>query len=265
VNFIVPKDIDYRSGPGKISYYARSGSEDANGESGIIVGGSQGSSSDQKGPDIAGFLNTEDFRDGGATGSKPLLILKLADSSGINITGSAIGHDITVMIDSLPQKTLVLNNLFTPVLNSYRQGSIRVQLPELAKGRHSLKIKAWDVANNSSEMLVNFTVTDDFSVFETYAFPNPFVAGTTIRFTHNLDAQKLSINTEIFTLSGLHVKSLISTINTSGSRSCDLVWDGKNDSGVPVPGGYYVYRLTITSEYEMIRTKSGRMLKRWNQ
>ncbi|MEO6916307.1 MAG: type IX secretion system sortase PorU [Chitinophagaceae bacterium] len=262
VQFIVPKDIDYKAGRGAVSYYATNGLNDASGYfSDLYISGSQGAVTDLTGPGIKGFLNSESFTDGGATGSNPILLLKLKDSSGINITGSAIGHDVTAVIDENPTKMLVLNDYFIPVLNSYQEGVVRFQLPALEKGPHTIRIRAWDVANNSSEIVIHFVVTPDFSIFSVTNFPNPFRHSTTIRFIHDLDTQQVGVKAEIFTLSGMHVKSFSRTINTTGSRSGELEWDGKNDMGLPVFSGMYLYRLTIISENGTVKTKTGKMIR----
>ena len=44
----------------------------------------------------------------------------------------------------------VLNNFYESDLDNYQRGTVRFQLPPLAPGPHSLRIKAWDVVNNSS-------------------------------------------------------------------------------------------------------------------
>ena len=87
--FIVPKDINYQFGPGTISYYAENGVIDGNGKfNGFVVGGSGAVSADNEGPEIRAWLNDEKFVNGGLTNEKPVLILKLRDSSGINILGT---------------------------------------------------------------------------------------------------------------------------------------------------------------------------------
>ena len=89
---------------------------------------------------------------GGITNENPVLIVKLADSSGINTAGTGIGHDITATLDDDDNQFFILNDFYEGELNSYQQGVVRFQLPELEPGMHTLKIKAWDVLNNSSEV-----------------------------------------------------------------------------------------------------------------
>ena len=60
-NFVVPKDISYNIGYGRLSYYAQLGNVDANGSfDSVLVGGSSNSViNDSQGPELKVFLNNE--------------------------------------------------------------------------------------------------------------------------------------------------------------------------------------------------------------
>ncbi len=261
-NFVVPKDINYIFGNGKISYYADNGETDANGSfTGFIIGGSQGTIADVQGPAINAFLNDEKFIDGGTTGPNPLLLLKLSDTSGINILGTGIGHDITVLIDDDPKKAFSLNSFFEPALNSYQAGTIQFPLPVSEEGIHTLKIKAWDGVNNSNEVTITFRVAGKaFSIYRVFNFPNPFNSKTTFRFEHNLDAQDVDVLINIYTLSGRLLKSVKRTINTGANRSSDIEWDVNSDSGSHILSGIYIYRLRVISKNGTMVEKAGKMM-----
>ena len=64
------------------------------------IGASGGGVTGAPGPAIQAYLNDEKFVDGGITNQDPILILHLADSVGINIVGTGIGHDITAILDN---------------------------------------------------------------------------------------------------------------------------------------------------------------------
>lgn len=261
-NFLVPQDIDYRFGAGKISYYAENGEVDANGIfTNFIIGGSAGVNTDKQGPEIKAYLNDEAFTNGGTTAPDPLLILKLSDSSGINILGTAIDHDITVTIDDDPARMFILNDFFEPVLDSYQSGIVRFPLPAMEEGKHTLKIKAWDAVNNSSEATANFMVAKNpLSIVRVLNFPNPVNLKTTFRFEHNLAIQDAEALISIYTVSGQLVKSIKRTINTGGNRSSDIDWDRKDDFGAHVLGGIYIFRLRITTSNGTRAEKSGKMV-----
>jgi hypothetical protein len=107
-SFIVPKDINYQFGIGRLSYYVHDETSDGNGyDEGVVIGGiSTNGLNDQDGPSINLYLNDENFTAGGLTSENPIIYARLADSSGINTVGNGIGHDITALIDNNQQSVI---------------------------------------------------------------------------------------------------------------------------------------------------------------
>jgi len=70
------------------------------------------------------------------------------------------------------------------------------------------------------------------------AFPNPFNATTTIRFSL---ADPADVSVEIFNLLGQRVRGLFRGPALAGTNS--LIWDGANDSGQKVATGVYLVQL----------------------
>ena len=68
-------------------------------------------------------------------------------------------------------------------------------------------------------------------------FPNPFNSVTTIRFNLNRDA---NVAIRICDVSGKHIKTLLSESKAVGDYS--LTWDGRNESGIRVGSGIYIYQ-----------------------
>ncbi|TMI84352.1 MAG: T9SS type A sorting domain-containing protein [Bacteroidetes bacterium] len=245
----MPKDINYQYGNGKLSLYAENGSNDGNGIfSNFIVGGiGNNASNDNEGPVIKAFLNDEKFVNGGVTNENPILIVKLSDSSGINIAGTGIGHDLVATLDNDNRQYFVLNDFYEGELDSYQKGVVHFQLPTLASGTHSLKIKAWDVVNNSSEYILEFTVANNEELVLNHVlnYPNPFTTKTQFWFEHNRPGQNLHVKVQIFTVAGKVVKTIKQTINDAGNRSCEVEWDGRDEYGDKLGRGVYLYRLTV--------------------
>jgi hypothetical protein len=77
---------------------------------------------------------------GGITNEHAVLIVKLADSSGINTAGTGIGHDIVATLNNDNRQFFILNDFYEGDLNIYQQAVVRFQFPELQQGIHSLKI-----------------------------------------------------------------------------------------------------------------------------
>ena len=267
LNFIVPQDINYQPGNGRINYYTDNGQVDGNGNfTGFVVGGSQGISTDMTGPVIKAYLNDFSFVNGAVVSPTPVLLLNLADSSGINIMGTGIGHDLTAMLDGDEKQTYVLNNFFESVLDSYRQGTVVFQLPALAEGSHTLSVKAWDVANNSSTVTISFRVSKaagGLVLDQVRNYPNPFTTQTTFVFEHNRPNEDLQVMIRIFTLSGQLVKTISQTINTTGNRSSDIGWNGTDNNGGLLARGVYVYDVRVTSTVDgKMATKAQKLLMR---
>ena len=247
--FKVPKDINYQFGNGKLSLYAEDGTKDGNGFfTNFIVGGTGNNiGGDNEGPVIKGWLNDEKFVNGGVTNENPILIVKLSDSSGINTAGTGIGHDIVATLDNDNRQYFILNDFYESDLNSYQQGSVHFQLPSLKAGPHSLKIKAWDVLNNSSEYILEFNVArdEDLVLSHVLNYPNPFTTKTQFWFEHNRPGQDLQVKVEIFTVSGKLIKTIKQTINDEGNRSSQVEWNGLDEYGDKVGRGVYIYKLTV--------------------
>lgn len=258
-SFKVPKDINYQYGNGKLSLYAEDGNSDGNGYfTGFIVGGSgSNTDNDNKGPEIKPFLNDEKFVNGGISNENPVLILKLSDSSGINTVGTGIGHDIIATLDNDKNQFFILNDFFQGELNSYQQGAVRFQLPDLERGMHTLKIKAWDVLNNSNEASLDFVVAknEELQLDHVLNYPNPFTTHTQFWFEHNKPGQDLMVRLQIFTLTGRVIKTFQKTINTAGNRSNELEWDGRDEYGDRVGKGVYLYKLSVTAPGKLRKEK----------
>lgn len=254
-SFVIPKDINYELGFGKISYYAVDQGDlvDATGVyDEIIIGGSNADAvADDQGPEIEVFMNTEDFVFGGVTDASPTLLVQLEDDYGINVVGNSIGHDLEAVLDDDTQNTFLLNDFFQAELDDYRRGEVRFPLNDLEEGLHTLRVKAWDVANNSAEGYTEFLVTssEEFILNHVLNYPNPFTDRTCFQFDHNNANQDLEVMVQIYTVSGRLVKTLQANIFSDGAiRQDDCIeWDGRDDYGGRLARGVYLYKVRVRS------------------
>ena len=258
--FVVPKDISYNLGYGRLSYYAQLGNVDANGSfDSVLVGGSSNNViNDTEGPEMNVYLNDENFATGGMTGENPLLIVKLNDQHGVNTVGNGIGHNITASLTSENETQKIdLNEYYESTLDNYQQGEIKYPFAKLAAGKYKLSVKAWDVINNSSEKVVEFTVLEskNFSIDKVYNYPNPFTTATGFQFEHNRPGDDLDVMIQIFSVSGRLVKTINQNIANAGSRVANMNWDGKDDFGDKLARGVYVYRMKVKAADGVISDK----------
>lgn len=248
-SFIVPKDISYQYGTGRLSYYAHTSETDANGynEQFQIGGISNNTIQDQFGPKINLYINDENFIAGGMTDESPSILAILFDSSGINTVGNGIGHDITAIIDNKQQALFVLNDYYESDLDSYQKGRVRYKLSDLSEGNHTLTFKAWDINGNSSDVSTDFVVTSsaELALDHVLNYPNPFSSKTAFYFEHNKPCTGMTVQVQIFTVSGKLVKTLSNYQVCEGYRNSPLEWNGKDDFGDQLAKGVYIYRLKI--------------------
>jgi hypothetical protein len=249
-SFLVPKDISYNFGIGKISYYAHNGLHDANGYyDKIIIGGSNPNAiADNVGPIINLFMNDEKFVSGGVTNENPKVYAKVSDVSGINTIGTGIGHDIIATLDENTKNAIVLNDYYVADLNTYQSGKIRYPFNELSEGNHTLSLKVWDVQNNSSSSYIDFVVSNqaDLALTHILNYPNPFTTKTKFFIEHNQCCTSLKVVIQVYTISGKVVKSISQTINNEGFRFDGIEWDGKDDFGDKLARGVYIYKVSVT-------------------
>ncbi|MCB0599056.1 MAG: type IX secretion system sortase PorU [Lewinellaceae bacterium] len=252
-SFVVPKDINYQFGPGKISYYAadESAMQDAGGSyQNIIIGGSDPNAfADDQGPKVEVFMNTADFAFGGITNPNPTLLVKLEDENGINVVGNSIGHDLEGVLNDNTQNTYLLNDFYESELDDYTKGTVRYPLSRLPEGRHNIRVKAWDVANNSSEGYTEFVVaaSEEVALEHVLNYPNPFTDLTCFQFDHNLANQELDVLVQVYTISGRLVKTLQASIFSDGAIRRDdcIEWDGRDDYGDRLARGVYLYKVKV--------------------
>lgn len=253
LEFILPKDILYTSGHGKISYYAypSSGTEDATGYYKYLnIGGETGVISDNQGPQINLYMNDEKFVNGGITNESPILIAKFYDDNGINTVSSSIGHDICAYLDNDVSKKVVLNDNYLSDKDNYKKGTATYNYSDLETGEHTLTVKAWDVANNSSETSITFTVKSSANVELSHIlnYPNPFSNKTSFYFEHNQPSNQIEAMIQIFSISGRLVKTIQSSFYAEGFRSTPIEWDGRDDYGDKLAQGVYFYKISVKTD-----------------
>lgn len=247
--FIVPKDINYQFGKGKLSYYAHNGVYDAAGMyDNIMVGGSATNPTiDNQGPQINLYMNDENFVVGGTTNENPKIYLKLNDSSGINTVGNGIGHDLTAVLDNQVTNPIVLNDFYEANMGSYQSGKLYYPLTNLSEGSHSLDVRVWDIQNNSSTASTEFIVaaSAEMALRQVLNYPNPFTTNTKFFVEHNQCCTSLSLSIQIYTISGKLVRTINHYVQNEGFRIDGIEWDGKDDYGDKIGRGVYIYKVKI--------------------
>ncbi len=250
--FIVPKDISYENKQGRISVYFSGNGTDGRGFTDqVIVGGTATTfANDTQGPTIRIFFDSHSFRSGDVVGDNPQLIVDLADSSGINSAGSSIGHRLEAWLDG-NSKSTDLTEFYRGAKDNYQAGSVEYQYTGLAPGRHTIRLRAWDVYNNSSTEQVDFIVASStaLTLENIYNIPNPVRSTTTFTFQHN-QLSGVDVEIKIYTVSG----RLIQSITGEGfpNRFVQIPWDCRDRDGAKIGNGTYLYKIiakTVDGKY----------------
>ena len=251
--FVMPKDINFEFGKGKISYYAADPDQqlDAAGHyDGVVIGGTSGNAlSDKEGPKVEVFMNSDGFAFGGITDKDPVLLVKLEDENGINVVGNSIGHDLEGVLDKNTQSSIVLNDFYEADTDDYTKGTVRYPMSALEEGRHQIRVSAWDVANNNSEGFTEFVVasSEGIALEHVLNFPNPFTDQTCFQFDHNFENVSLDVLVQIYTISGRLVKTIEASMLSDGALRRDdcIQWDGRDDYGDRLGRGVYLYKVKV--------------------
>lgn len=244
-SFIVPKDIQYNYGHGRISYYAYNDSTDANGSfDGITVGGiNPDAVIDTTAPMVDLYIGRNTFL-GGTVGEEPSLYAEISDEYGINTTGAGIGHDMTLVIDNDYKNAVSVNNYFRYATGSYKKGTLTYPL-ELEPGKHTARLKVWNINNISTTQEITFYVnaSDQLKIFDFKAVPNP-ARGEYVDFYFNHNSKNGGIEKctlSIFSLQGARVAEFHYTMSDlSGYTVGPLRWNLCSNGNKRVSAGMYV-------------------------
>lgn len=263
-SFIVPLDINYSIGKGAVSYYAHDGTMDVNGIfKDVTVGGfSDININDNEGPVIRLFMNDTLFNEGGVTDTSPSLLALISDESGINATGSGIGHDIIAWLDDDMAGAVVLNNLFKADIGVHSSGSLSYPLLLTEKGEHTVSLRAWDNINNPTVTTLRFIVETDgrFMLSNLLAFPNPVTEGTKFTAGHNRPDSEMQITITIFSNDGRTVRVIREQATSTGYALPDIPWDGCDENGGRLARGLYLWRVEAAISGGEKSSASGRII-----
>ncbi|EMR04556.1 type IX secretion system sortase PorU [Cesiribacter andamanensis] len=247
IAMVVPKNIRYELGAGRIELYAThaDGRRDAGGAiETILVGGSAPAfTPDRTPPSIQLYLNDTTFVSGNPVGREALLLARLQDLNGISISYTGMGQNLeAVLNDTL---TWVLNDYYTSVGGDYRQGWVRFPLQKLQPGQQQLRLRAWDTHGNMQEAELSFFVpaADKITISRLHNYPNPFTDQTTFVVTHNRAGDALEATLFLYGPDG-RLQRRFSQQLGSATGTLELAWDSRGENLTP---GLYVMKVLLRS------------------
>lgn len=250
ISLTMPSEIADNYRPGAITLYAVSetGQEASACFRNIyLCGFNDEAAVDDRAPEIEFIhLNHSSFMDGDAVNDEPMLVARVSDDTGINLSTAGVGHQMTVKIDGKLSCSDVATS-FTPDADGLPAGDIAYRLPSLTKGEHLAELKVWDVSGNSATASVRFTIDDSLSpsIIDVYTDANPAVTEANFYVTHDRPDEILCVTIEVFDINGRLQWSDTSTGRADMYASAPVRWNLMTQTGVRAPRGIYLYRARI--------------------
>ncbi len=240
----VPKDVSFGA-RARLALYATSGSVDAAGitEQVTIQGTDSTAAVDTTGPAVDVYVGSTAFRPGDVVPPGSDLIVVLSDMNGINTSTAGIGHRLEAeLVESA--RVIEMGDYYRGDLDTYQSGRAVVPLTGLERGRHTVRVKAWDTRNNSSSAETYFEVQDGSAVdlFRPTNYPNPMRDGTVFTFQRT-STDAVSVAVRIFTIAG----RLIQEVSADGVTDAvvRVPWDGRDRDGAQLSNGVYLYKIIV--------------------
>ena len=267
INVSMPAEIADNYRPAQFLMYAYSDTGDevreAAGQSRdfYVYGLDESAEPDNEAPVISTcVLNHESFTDGDAVNPTPMLIARVSDDTGINLSSAGIGHSLTVVIDGTRMLTDV-PRYYTPASDGSASGTIAYPLPDLTPGDHSLELRVWDTSSNATTASIRFKVKEGLSptIFDVFTDANPASESARFFITHNRPDELLTVKVTVYDLMGRQVWSDSMTALSDMATSTPLTWNLRNKSNTRVSRGIYIYRAEITTPDGGYSTASKRL------
>jgi len=234
VTFVVPKDINYQVGAGRVNFYAVSADStlDATGSyNELMIGGSESNIlSDTKAPEVQLSIDRNN-----------LLVAQISDENGINISQAGVGHEMILTLNDTLQ---IIANQYFANTKDYMNGVLKYSFGKLPAGHYTVKLKVWDTYNNSTEEALKFIVeTEKLKILNAYNYPNPVESSTNFYIEHNAENQDLTFTLAIFDSAGKQVFE-----KTETCYLCDKTLNlGMKIEPKNWTIGTYIYRISVES------------------
>lgn len=242
----LPEEIDNNYSPALLALYANSSEgEEAIGSTTdfYVYGYDDSLPEDTEAPEIESIaLGSRFFKPGDTVSPSTTFLATVRDESGINISSSGIGKQMTIIIDGRKIYDDLADYFMTDPTDP-TGGSVEYPLTDLADGEHELTFQVFDNAGNCAKESIAFKVGASAL--------SPDIELRT-------DASPASVEANIFiTTSSLPGEAVVEIYDIAGrmvwravpeqlSQSMSVKWDLTDRSGTRVPRGIYLYRATVT-------------------
>ena len=268
LRFVVPADIIYSYGKGLMSIYAMDKTQnlDAFGKlDAFYIGGTYPfRGDDNDAPAMRLFMDDTTFRSGDFTAENTILLARLTDANGMNLSSSGIGHEMVGILDGRTDRPFILNQYYLADAGTYQSGWISYPLAGLSPGEHTLKVVAWDTYNNSITQTITFVVAEErnTALGNFGVFPNPASTQANFVFSSNQSTNNCTVRITLSDAIGRQAGSIERFYESSPAvfgANNELKFDLSNRT---YRSGIYFYRVSLIQENGSTATKTGKLIIR---
>ncbi|MCM1309793.1 MAG: type IX secretion system sortase PorU [Bacteroides sp.] len=253
----MPANISDNYRPATMSLYAISSASDRTDALGVsrnlyAFGYDENAAEDSERPKIHSLtLNGEEFKSGDAVNDSPLLIARISDNSGLNMSTAGVGQRMSLNIDGSDILS-DLSSYFTPDAIPFEgkmSGTLYYPLESLDAGDHTMTLRVWDVDGNYADASIDCEVKPGLApeIYEVYTDAMPARSEARFFVRHNRPDQVVRLTVSVYDLMGRHVWSGETEARSDMETTNPLTWDLRNSGGQRVPRGIYLYRAELAS------------------
>ncbi len=260
----MPSEIASNFRPATLSVYASS--ETGTDAAGItrdlyVYGYDDSRDSDVTPPVIETFyLNSEMFRDGMTVSQAPIVIARVSDDCGVNLSSSGVGHQLSLLLDGNEACQDVVS-YYVPGDDGPLWGTLRYQLSGLSEGAHTLRLRVWDTSNNMAESTIAFNVNAGAraEIINLYTDASPATDHADFYVEHNRPGKASAVTVTVYDLMGRIVWSGGHSAADGDEMGVPVTWNLTDMGGRRVPRGIYVYRAVVTVDGEQHASASRKL------
>lgn len=193
-------------------------------------------------------LNHTGFKDGDFVNPSPMLLASVTDNRAINLSTAGIGHQMALYLDEGEKSLTDVCDFYTPFSDGTPGGTIAYPLGDLKEGPHTLRLRVWDTAVNSTSATIRFNVsaTAAPTLLDVYTDANPAEFAANFYVTHDRPDQEVAVTIEVFDMLGRPVWQRTQRGRSDMFSSVPVPWDLTTSSGARVSRGIYLYRAVVT-------------------
>lgn len=202
-------------------------------------------------------LNHPNFKNGDTVNSDPMLIAKVSDNVGINLSSAGVGRQMTIMLDD----KVSYNDVplyYTPSSDGSVSGEIAYPLEKLTTGNHTLRFRVFDTNGNSATQTIDFFVSEGLkpTIYDVYCDANPASTEANFYISHDRPESMMTVTVSVYNLLGHKLWEKTTTARSDMFTSAPLTWDLTDATGRRVTRGIYLYKASISADGENYETAS---------